>query len=123
METPLFIYGTLKRGGVRAPLLAGQTYLGDAATSPLYRLYDTVDYPALVESAPHGIDGLSILGELWAVDQACLSRLDEEEGVDEGLYARRPVVLLDQSSPVQSYFYLHPIDGLQDCGKEWAVQH
>ena len=116
--TLLFIYGTLKRGDVRAPLLAGQRFIGEAWTLAQYRLFNTGDYPALVEATPLGLAGLSIMGELWRVDEACLARLDEEEGVDEGLYERR-VIALDDGPDVWAYLYLHPVDGMEDCGDSW----
>ncbi len=114
----LFVYGTLKRGDVRAYLLQSQSYLGEAKTQPSYRLFNTGDYPALVEAAPLGLAGRAILGELWRIDQDCLSRLDEEEGMDEGLYERRLIELaIGQEAWV--YVYLHPVDGMADCGKAW----
>jgi len=119
MSTTLFVYGTLKRGDVRAPLLAGQTFLGEARTAARYRLFNTGDYPALVDAGPLGVAGRSILGELWQVDADCLARLDEEEGVDEGLYARRTVALIEPAEPAESYFFLLPVNGLPDCGERW----
>ena len=115
----LFIYGTLKRGDVRAYLLQGQTFLGEASTAPRYRLFNTGDYPALVEVEPLDLGGRSIQGELWAIDEDCLDRLDEEEGVDEGLYERRAVELSPHKERVQSYFYLPSIAGMSDCGTAW----
>ena len=114
----LFVYGTLKRGDVRAPLLTGQTFLGPAQTQPDYRLFNTGDYPAMVEAEPIGLAGVSITGECWRVDQACLERLDEEEGVDEGLYERRMIALTD-GKQAWTYLFLHPVDGLADCGDTW----
>lgn len=120
-RTQLFVYGTLKQGDVRAYLLEGQRFLGEACAEPAYRLFNTGDYPALVEAAPLGLEGTSIIGELWAVDQACLTRLDEEEGVEEGLYERRLIQLVDQTDSVQSYFYLPSVAGMGDCGQAWQV--
>ena len=121
-RTTLFVYGTLKRGDVRAPLLAGQRFLGEARTEPSYRLFNTGDYPAMVEAQPIGCEGRSILGELWSVDAACLVRLDEEEGVDEGLYERRAIEIVDHAEPIASYFYLRSVEGLADCGVQWTNQ-
>ena len=85
MKHRLFVYGTLKRGQGRSALLAGQTFLGEARTEPHYRLYSNGAFPCLVEAE----DGVSIQGELWKVDDACLVRLDAVEGVDGGLFERR----------------------------------
>ncbi|MBX2850583.1 MAG: gamma-glutamylcyclotransferase [Phycisphaeraceae bacterium] len=117
----LFIYGTLKRGGVRAPLLEGQRFVGEARTLERYRLFNTGDYPALIEAKALTRPGRSIIGELWEVSPACLKRLDIEEGVDEGLYARRRVELMADDMSAQAYFYLHPVDGMQDCGDCWEA--
>ena len=121
MTTRLFIYGTLKRGDCRAPLLADAAYLGQAVTTPRYKLYTHGPYPALVEAAAIGQPGLAIHGELYEVDDATLARLDEEEGVDEGLYERRDIALHDGGVGVQAYFYLRPVDGMTDCEERWVV--
>ena len=115
----LFVYGTLKRGDVRAYLLDGQHDLGEVKTQPIYKLFNTGDYPALVDAEPIGRPGVSIEGELWQVDSDCLARLDVEEGVDEGLYERRAVALMDTAETVQTYFYLHTVDEMPDCGERW----
>jgi gamma-glutamylcyclotransferase (GGCT)/AIG2-like uncharacterized protein YtfP len=86
----VFVYGSLKRGYALHKVLSGATYLGAATTLPLYRLYDCGDYPGMVH---HADNGVSIHGELYDVDAACLQRLDEVEGVAEGLYSREPVEL------------------------------
>lgn len=117
-HTDLFIYGTLKRGDVRAPLLDGQQFIAELRSAPRYRLYNTGDYPALIQTTP-GETGVSILGELWRVDAACLARLDVEEGVDEGLYERRAIELLGEHPQAQAYFYLMPTRGMPDCGDCW----
>ena len=119
--TLLFVYGTLKRGDIRAPLLGGQTYLGETVTAPLYKLFHTGAYPALVEAAPLGLIGGSIHGELWEVDHACIARLDIEEGVNEGLYERKPIELSEPGSVVEGYVYMLSVDGMPDCGDCWAV--
>lgn len=119
--TLLFIYGTLKRGDVRAPLLDGQQYLGQAKTAPLYRLFNVGNYPALVQAAPLNLTGRSIQGELWQVDEPCLARLDEEEGVDEGLYERSTIELIGSPAYAMTYLYRQPVDGLADCEECWDI--
>ncbi len=115
----LFIYGTLKRGDVRAPLLAGQAFLGEVRTAPRYRLFNTGSYPAMVEAEALGLPGLAVVGELWAVDAEGLVRLDEEEAVDEGLYKRRMIEMADHRAEVQAYLYLQSVEGMPDCGDCW----
>ena len=113
----LFVYGTLKRGQVRAEVLRHQTLLGPAVTIAQYRLYDCGSYPALVEHA----EGLSIRGELWEVDAACLERIDEIEGVAENLYQRQRVKLAEPFAELfaETYLYQRDASGLTDCGSVW----
>ncbi len=120
MSVTLFVYGTLKRGDCRHGILAGQIFQGEARTAPRYRLYNVGSYPALVEST----DGLAIEGELWRIDDACLARLDEVEGVAEGLYERRAIQLAAPAGDIsaQSYFFLKSTADLADCGPCWRSQ-
>jgi gamma-glutamylcyclotransferase (GGCT)/AIG2-like uncharacterized protein YtfP len=113
----LFVYGTLKRGKQRHRYLAGQKFVATVRTQPIYRLYNLGEYPGLVGCA----NGLSIEGELWDVDDACLKKLDQVEGCDVGLYCRGPVELApphDSLCPA-TYFYEKSVDGLSDCGTCW----
>lgn len=111
----LFVYGTLKRGFCRAGFLAGQKFLGEVQTEPLYRMYNCGSYPGLRAESP----GLAIQGELWEVDAECLMRLDVEEGVDEELYERRAIQLSPHREDVEAYFYLRSVAGMPDCGDCW----
>ena len=117
----IFVYGTLKRGFCRSHLLAGQALLTEARTLPKYRMYDCGTYPGLKPAT----DGLAILGEVWSVDEACLARLDQEEGVAEGLYSRSTIELAHPlpasvtATPVEAYFYELPVTGFPDCGERW----
>ena len=117
----LFVYGTLKRGDCRSHLLADATYLGEAVTDPRYKLYTHGPYPALIDAERVGLPGVPIQGELYAVDAATLARLDEEEGLDEGLYERRPISLADPDGSAEAYFYLRSIADMTDCGERWIV--
>lgn len=120
----VFVYGSLKRGYALNHLLEGQRFLGTARTRPLYRIFDLGSYPGLVDWP----DGLSIHGELYGIDEPCLGRLDDAEGVAEGLYARRPISLEPSTLPesvsrdviIQAWFWLHSVLGKADCGKRWA---
>jgi gamma-glutamylcyclotransferase (GGCT)/AIG2-like uncharacterized protein YtfP len=116
-ETLVFVYGTLKSGGCRAHVLAGQRCLGAARTKPCYRIYNCGTYPGLVERE----SGLAIEGELWQVDGRCLKQLDDVEGVADRLYERRPVQLQPPFAEVraEAYFYLRPVTDLPDCGPCW----
>lgn len=109
----IFLYGTLKRGGLAHHLMAGQQLVAELVnTQPGYRLYDCGPYPALVEDP----SGIAIEGELWQIDESILPRLDEYEG--DRLFERREVTLADGCKAL-AYFYLHDVAGLPDCGPRW----
>jgi len=116
--TRVFVYGTLKRGGLNHHFLAGQKFLGEARTAPGYRLYSLGDYPGMVRSADPTHE---VAGEVWAVDAAGLAALDELEGVKEGLYERVPVPLAPPfaGQPVESYLYLRSLEGRPPIGPVW----
>ena len=115
MQTLLFLYGTLKRGGRNHPLVADQEFLGPARTLPRYRLYDSGSYPCLVDDAA----GVAIRGELWRVDAAMLQRLDEFEEVGH-TFARRQVAVEGTDETVFAYFYCGAVGTYSDCGAEWS---
>ncbi len=118
--TLVFVYGSLKNGFALHNFLDGQQFIGLAQSRPLYRLFDCGEYPALVQE---DTAGRQISGEVYAVDEQCLSRLDEVEAVDEGLYERRQIALAAPYADqlVEAYFYLKSITGLRDCGTEWRA--
>lgn len=87
----VFVYGTLKRGQDHHDFLAGQSFRGEARTVPGYRLVDLGEYPGLL---PYPSDQDGVTGEVWWVDDATLARLDELEGLNEGLYRRERIPLL-----------------------------
>jgi gamma-glutamylcyclotransferase (GGCT)/AIG2-like uncharacterized protein YtfP len=91
--------------------------LGGAAARVIGRgtvrgaLYDLGEYPGLVESAgDERVPGLI----LELDDAAALARLDRYEGVDEGLYVRRRVVVTRDDGTVDEvwiYFYVRSVEG------------
>ena len=115
----VLVYGTLKRGGTLHHHLQAQEFVGLARRARPGRLYKLGWYPGLVEDS----NGLSIEGEVWDVDEATLTILDDVEGIADGLYERRPVPLLPpfDTDDVVTYFYLGDVAGLSDCGACWPV--
>ena len=105
----VFVYGTLKRGYLRHDSISQQIFLGEANTAARYRLFDLGDYPGLIADE----SGVSVAGELYAVDEECLGRLDEIEGVNQGLYSRQPVELLPpwNEHNTLTYIYEQPVSG------------
>lgn len=112
----VFIYGTLKRGERNHRLLAGEQFVGEAVTEPLYRLYDCGAYPALVED---GVHGRVVRGEVYLVGPATLCQLDALEAAPH-LYQLLPVRLEDFDWPVRAYLYCQEVGGLADCGESWS---
>lgn len=118
MKTPLFVYGTLKRGGMNHRYLQRETFVAEAKLAPGFRLYDVGGYPGLV---PDANATYPISGELWEVSDAGLAELDRFEGVPEGLYRREAVQLEGAHKGVaaQCYIYARSVAGLQDLGDAW----
>lgn len=114
----LFVYGSLKRGYSLHSELQEQQFVAEAVTPPDYRLFDIGQYPGMVKVVS---EGRSVKGELYQVTPRCLLRLDEVEGVDEGLYVRTTIPLASpsQTEQVWTYLYLQPVRHLRDCGSQW----
>ena len=127
--SPIFVYGTLKRGHSRAHFLQGQSLVGLVSSDPDYRLFQVAEYPGLVEVSRG--TGMSVVGEVWLVSPDCLQRLDEEEGVSFGEYERRTIRICRDSlvpaeeitvdfDSIEAYFYLRPITNCHACGPCWT---
>lgn len=116
--TPLFVYGTLKRGGGNHEQLRGQRFVGPARTGPGLTLYSLGDYPGMVRAPA---DPAGVEGELWEVDGACLARLDRFEGVPEGLYQRVRIPLRPPHQDVvaETYLYAGSVTGRASLGSQW----
>ena len=97
-KTILFFYGSLKRGYSNHHRIAGQQYLGDAASEPRYRIIELGEYGGMIRDEQCG---MSVKGELWAVDERCLAELDAFE-MGEGLWMRVPISIAGREG-VQSY--------------------
>jgi gamma-glutamylaminecyclotransferase len=120
MSTLLFVYGTLKRGGRNARLMEGQRFVGEARTAPGFRLYRVGEYPGMV---PLAEDRDGVTGEVWQVDAATLEKLDEFEGVHEGLFRRERVRLLPpfENRIIEAYVYVRSVAGCADVGGAWKL--
>jgi len=99
----LFVYGTLRHGDVRAPMLATARRLG-TFTVDGFALYDLGSFPGVRSG-----DG-AVVGELVEFDDvALLDFLDEVEGVHETppLYRREQVTV--DGRPAWLYVYARPV--------------
>jgi gamma-glutamylcyclotransferase (GGCT)/AIG2-like uncharacterized protein YtfP len=83
------IYGTFMHGQPGHPNLDGARFLEPVRTAPRYRLWE-IDgrWPALIEDA----DGVEVAGELYAIDEARLTRL---AALEPPGWNRAPVELAD----------------------------
>ena len=106
MSIPVFVYGTLRRGGSNAHRLGGDRFLGRATTSG--HLFRVDWYPALVLDPLGG----RVTGELHRTDDDQLVHLDEYEGPE---YVRRlHLVQPDDGPPVTAWIWewIRPTTGL-----------
>ena len=117
-STLLFVYGTLKRGCSNHHFLTDQKFIGEARTVPGFRLHELGGHPGMV---PNATDRDGVVGEVWAVDDAALIRLDGLEGVEEGLYRRETVPLLPPfaDQKIAGYIYNRSVEQRRDIGSEW----
>ena len=114
----LFVYGTLKRGCSNHHFLTGQEFVGEARTAPGFRLYDLRGHPGLIA---HANDRDGVIGEIWAVDDEALVRLDGLEGLAEGIYRREIIPLLPPFADrgIEGYLYNRSVVGRKDLGGMW----
>jgi gamma-glutamylaminecyclotransferase len=115
--TILFVYGTLKRGQRNHRLVADQGFLGEAATKPRYRVFDLGPYPGLVVDDANGV---AVLGELWAVNECCLSALDDFEE-ESHTFRRELVAVAGRDGEVFAYFWNCPVPQGAASGSEWPL--
>ena len=106
----LFVYGTLKQGERNNKLMQGR-FLREVRTEPKFRLVDFGTFPGLAFGR-HAISG-----ELWEVDDETLVKLDEFEGIGDGVYIRKLIQLEDGE---QAYAYLcQPFFAVEYDGTNW----
>jgi gamma-glutamylaminecyclotransferase len=117
VKTIVFLYGTLKRGLRNHFLVADEEFRGEVVTEPHYRVIDLGPYPGLIADMA---DGLAVRGELWAVSERCLERLDEFEGVP-GLFTRESVSIVGQTEEVFAYFWNRSIPPDVPSGDNWPL--
>jgi gamma-glutamylcyclotransferase (GGCT)/AIG2-like uncharacterized protein YtfP len=110
----VFVYGTLKRGFCNHHLLKNSVFAGSASTASAYRLLDG-EFPVIRDRGP---DRLQVSGELYDVDDATLARLDELEGVSEGMYDRATIEVATVTPPHERSLAFAYIG----CGPYWDSQ-
>jgi gamma-glutamylaminecyclotransferase len=92
----VFTYGTLLKGEVNHHLLAQACFVAEARTEPCFELFDLGLFPAMSTGGE-----TAVLGEVYAVDDATLARLDHLEGHPS--FYQRTRIRLDGGQEVQTY--------------------
>ena len=92
----VFTYGTLLRGEANHDLLARARFVAEARTEPCFELFDLGPFPAMSAGGR-----TAVLGEVYAVDDATLARLDRLEGHPS--FYQRTRIRLDDGREVQTY--------------------
>jgi gamma-glutamylaminecyclotransferase len=92
----VFTYGTLLRGEVNHDLLAQARFVAEARTEPYYDLFDLGPFPAMSTGGE-----TAVLGEIYAVDEATLARLDRLEGHPS--FYQRTQIRLEGGQEVDTY--------------------
>jgi len=78
----IFVYGTLRRGGMYADYLNSSELVRKKYQLPGFALYDYQHwYPFMVQQT-----GSTVVGDIYRVNEADLPRLHELEGVQERLF-------------------------------------
>ena len=93
----VFVYGTLMKDLGNSFFLQNEVFLGYGETKPEYTLYDLGHFPAMVEEGE-----TSVKGEIYEVDPRTVEWLDKLEGVADGLYERKEIILAD-GEPALAY--------------------
>jgi gamma-glutamylaminecyclotransferase len=98
----VFVYGTLRQGQWNHHFLESSRFVGMAKTKERFALYGT------------GIPFLSrrkaisqVTGEVYAVDDATLERLDELEGHPDGYRREQADVVLEDGTVLKAWIYFH----------------
>jgi gamma-glutamylcyclotransferase (GGCT)/AIG2-like uncharacterized protein YtfP len=95
----LFVYGTLRRGGVNEITISHARAVFVGAASVRGRLHDMGGYPAVILDDAAG----GIAGEVFEIDDAILAALDRFEAADD--YHREQIEVLLNGTASRSWIY------------------
>jgi gamma-glutamylaminecyclotransferase len=108
MKTKVFVYGTLKRGGIYHHYISKEDrFLSTAITKKNYRLFACKECPFLIEQDDK--NSYQVHGEIFEVSNDTLLKLDELEEVPD-IYYKKDIDVLDSNGnelKILTYFY-HP---------------
>jgi gamma-glutamylaminecyclotransferase len=98
----VFVYGTLRRRQWNHQLLHSSKFLGMAKTKKYYALYGN-GVPFLSLTRPI----VQVTGEIYSVDNATLSRLDELEGHPDAYKREQAEVVFQDGTDLSAWIYFH----------------
>jgi gamma-glutamylcyclotransferase (GGCT)/AIG2-like uncharacterized protein YtfP len=111
----VFVYGTLRRGERNHHFLKEAPLLSYHRTAPCYTLVNLGRYPAAIPGGE-----TAIVGELYALGEGLLARLDRLEDCPRE-YIRE--LIPSPRGPAWMYVYRHPIPGaLVIASGDWRLK-
>ena len=87
MKHTVFVYGTLKKGYYNHHVLGADAEFVDYANTYGAELHSAGAFPAMMRG------DRKVFGEVWAISDEALDRVDYLEGVEVGMYAREQIAL------------------------------
>lgn len=114
---PVFVYGTLMEGEHAHSMLSSSEFGGYFQLKD-YAMYDLGGYPGI-----RPCSGESVLGELYFVNSAMISRMDHYES-EGSLYRRTPVTVCAGRNTVraEAYVYNQDVTGCRKMREVWNAQ-
>jgi len=100
LTTTLFVYGTLRKGLGNHYFLDRSKFLGMAKTKKRYALYGS-GVPFLSRAGSM----TQVTGEVYAIDDATLSRLDRLEGHPDAYKREQAEVVLEDGTELIAWIY------------------
>jgi gamma-glutamylcyclotransferase (GGCT)/AIG2-like uncharacterized protein YtfP len=112
----VFVYGTLKQGfGNHANFLRDATFLGDGRSVTRWRMCDG-GFP-IVLPGDHG----HVVGEVYAVDDPTLARLDRLES-NGHMYQREVITVAVAAGEIEAWMYVGMSPIWQSADAIWVVE-
>ena len=98
----VFVYATLRRGQGNHRLLDSSKFIGNAKTKLRYALYGSgVPFLSRADSVSQ------VIGEVYAIDDATLRRLDELEGHPDAYTREQAEVVLQDGTELIAWIYFY----------------
>lgn len=115
----VFVYGTLRKTHENHPLLEDAFSYGVGSTQNNYAMYMVGSYPYVTSVEPR----YPIVGELYAVDDDTLAKLDKMEGHPHYYTRRQTTVIIDGEEYTAWMYFRDPHGTLMPTGDYNAAVH